>query len=294
MHHYVPFKNKILPLFLILPQALVLTVFFLYPAVQALLQSLYMDDAFGMSRQFVGLENFVYLFQNPEYIRTIIRSTLFSFIISGASLIVALALSWYLVQTKKGQMTYFLLLIIPYAIPSAISGVLWLFLFNPSIGLIPNVLRPAGILWNHTLNQGQASLLVILAAVWKQTPYAVLFLVMALRSIAASQIEAAAIDGASGFRRFFLIILPNIGPTVFYVTTMSMVFGFFDSFAIIHQTTLGGPETATTTLVYKVFKDGFLGMDQGGSAAQSIVLIIVVSVLTAVQFKLGDKRLSYY
>lgn len=294
MHDQYHFKNRILPFLLLVPQFVVLLVFFLYPAGQALVQSLYIQDAFGLSSEFNGLGNFEELFRDPAYLSSAWTSLVYSLVVSSVVLVLAMVLSWLIVQSKKSSLTYRNLLMVPYAISPAVGGVLWIFLFNPTFGMIAEMFEAFGLHWNHHTNPDQAFALIVLIAVWKQLPYNLLFLTLAMSAISPSLVEAAAVDGAGPKRRFWFLVLPSIGPSIFYLMTMNLAFAFFDSFAIIHQSTQGGPEVSTTTMVYKVFKDGFLGMDQGYSAAQSLVLIVLMSILTLVQFRRMEEHVTYF
>lgn len=294
MHQQYHFRSKVIPYFLVLPQLAVLVVFFLYPAVQALIQSLYVQDAFGLSSEFSGLENFASLLRDSAYLRSAATSVVFAALICASVAILSLLVSWQLAQAGGASLAYRTVMMIPYAISPAIGGVLWIFLFNPSFGMIASWLDAFGIQWNHHTNPQHASFLVVLVSIWKQLPYNILFTVLAIGGISPSLIEAAAVDGANPRARFFHLVLPAISPTLFYLLTMNLAFSFFDTFAIIHQSTQGGPEISTTTLVYKVFKDGFLGMDQGYSAAQSLVLIVFMSVLASVQFRRMEKNIVYF
>lgn len=284
------FRHRILPVLLVLPQTAVLFVFFLYPAAVALLQSLFVQDAFGLSQEFAGLENFARVLGNPDWYGSLVTTLVFAATVTGLGILLALAIAWPLVQLRKGQQWYRRILVLPYGIAPAVSGVLWLFLFNPAAGLLPAFLRTLGIPWNHLLDPDHAMILVVAASVWKQVPYNLLFLLMGLASIPPSLLEAASVDGAGSFLRLRKVVLPCLASTLSYLVTMGMAFAFFDSFAIIHQTTHGGPGTSTTTLAYQLWKDGFQGMDQGGSAAQSLLLIAVAGILAWFQFRKGNDQ----
>lgn len=271
-----------------------LAVFFLYPAAQALIQSLYVQDAFGLSSEFCGLDNFAALFRDSAYLRTALTSASYAAIVSVLILLFALAISWNVVQAGKASFAWRTVVMIPYAISPAVGGVLWAFLFNPTFGMVADALKSLGVAWNYHTVPSHAFVLIVIIAVWKQLPYNLLFIILAISGLSPVLIEAAAVDGAGPNRRFLHLVLPSLGPTLFYLLTMNLAFAFFDSFAIIHQTTQGGPEIATMTLVYKVFKDGFLGMDQGSSAAQSLVLIVIMSVLALLQFRRMEKNVVFF
>jgi sn-glycerol 3-phosphate transport system permease protein len=289
----VRFKSWWLPWVLLAPQLAVIAVFFFWPAAQALLQSLQQQDAFGTSVQWVGLENFERLWADDSYLASFKTTAVFSLLVAGFGLGIALALAVFTDRVVRGAGGYKLLLIWPYAVAPAVAGVLWLFMFAPSIGIVSFALRAVGIEWNHLLNSGQAMTLIVMAAVWKQISYNFLFFLAGLQSIPRSLIEAAAIDGAGPWRRFWTIVFPLLSPTTFFLLVINIVYAFFDTFAIVDAATEGGPGKDTAILVYKVYYDGFKALDLGGSAAQSVVLMAIVIVLTVVQFRYVEKKVSY-
>jgi len=287
------FQSWWLPYALILPQIVVTLVFFFWPAGQALYQSLFIQDAFGGNLQFVGLDNFRDLFNDELYLASFKVTAVFSVLVAGIGLSVSLVLAVFADRILRGAMAYKTLLIWPYAVAPAIVGVLWVFLFNPSLGIVAYWLRRIGVEWDHVLNGGQALMLVVTAAVWKQISYNFLFFLAGLQSIPKSLLEAAAIDGAGPVRRFATIVFPLLSPTTFFLLVVNLVYAFFDTFAIIDASTSGGPGQATEILVYKVYKDGFKGLDLGGSAAQSVILMLIVVTLTVVQFRFVEKKVQY-
>jgi sn-glycerol 3-phosphate transport system permease protein len=289
----VRFKSWWLPWALLAPQVIVIAVFFFWPAGQALVQSLQRQDAFGMSVQWVGLENFERLWNDQSYLASFKTTAVFSVLVAGFGLTLALTLAVFADRVIRGATTYKLLLIWPYAVAPAVAGVLWLFMFAPSIGIVSFALRGLGIDWNHLLNSGQAMTLIVVAAVWKQISYNFLFFLAGLQSIPKSLIEAAAIDGAGPWRRFWSIIFPLLSPVTFFLLVINVVYAFFDTFAIIDAVTEGGPGKDTAILVYKVYYDGFKALDLGGSAAQSVVLMAIVIVLTVVQFRYVERKVNY-
>ncbi len=293
MEKRVTFKGWILPLLLIFPQVLVSAVFFFYPAAQAIWQSMFIPDPFGLSTRFVGLGNFEYLFSNSHYRSSFVTTAVFSLLVTLCSMVPALFLAVLADRLVKGAGTYRTLLIWPYAIAPAIAGVLWLFMFNTRIGIVAWYLGKLGYDWNHVLNGTEAMGLVVVASSWGRISYNFLFFFAALQAVPKSVIEAAAIDGARFWRRFFTIVLPLISPTTFFLLVVNVVYAFFETFGVIHTITGGGPQQSTTILVYKVFSDGFVGQDLGSSAAQSVVLLVVVGALTIVQFKFLEKRVHY-
>lgn len=293
MEKRVVFRQRLLPFLLVTPQLIITAIFFLWPASQALYQSFLIEDAFGLSSEFVWFENFENLFSDRLYLESFKTTAVFSISVTVLSLGMALVLAVMADRVIKGTNVYRTLLIWPYAVAPAIVGVLWLFLFNPSIGLVAFWLKQTGYNWNHVLNGGQAMTLVVFAAAWKQISYNFLFFLAGLQSIPKSLIEAAAIDGAGPSRRFWTIIFPLLSPTTFFLLVVNIVYAFFDTFGIIHAVTKGGPGKATETLVYKVFSDGFVSLDLGGSAAQSVVLMVIVISLTVVQFRYIERRVHY-
>ena len=293
MEKRVTFSRRGLAFALVAPQIVITLVFFIWPASQALYQSVLLEDAFGLSSKFVWLDNFTGLFSDSIYLESFGRTILFSVATTSLSLCVALLLAAMADRIIKGATTYRTLVIWPYAIAPAVAGVLWFFMFNPSIGVLAYVLKALGYDWNHYLDGNDAMILIILAASWKQVSYNFLFFLAGLQAIPRSLIEAAAIDGAGPFKRFRTIVFPLLSPTTFFLLVVNIVYAFFDTFGIVHATTSGGPAQATTILVYKVFSDGFIGLDLGGSAAQSVVLMAIVIGLTVVQFRYIERKVAY-
>jgi len=287
------FSNKLLPYFLILPQLAITLIFFYWPASQAVWQSFLLEDAFGLSSEFVGFENYRTLFQQPEYYRAMVTTAIFSSAVAVLSLSCALLLASQADKNLKGGHAFKTLLIWPYAVAPAIAGVLWIFMFHPTLGTLARPIKAIGVDWNPMLNANHAMLLLILSATWKQISYNFLFFLAGLQAIPKSVIEAAAIDGSGPIRRFWTIIFPLLSPTTFFLIVVNIVYVFFDTFGIIDAVTGGGPAGRTTTLVYKVYADGRLGGDLGGSAAQSVILMIIVIALTAVQFKFVERKVQY-
>jgi sn-glycerol 3-phosphate transport system permease protein len=289
----VTFKGWWLPLLLVFPQLFISIVFFFYPAGQAIWQSLFIPDPFGLSAQFVGLGNFEFLLSDKYYRASFVTTAIFSTLVTLASMIPALFLAVVADRLIKGAGAYRTLLIWPYAVAPAVAGVLWLFMFNTRVGVVSWYLGQLGYDWNHVLNDNEAMGLVVVASAWGRISYNFLFFFAALQAVPRSVIEAAAIDGAHFWRRFFTIVLPLISPTTFFLLVVNIVYAFFETFGVIHTITSGGPQQATTILVYKVFSDGFVGQDLGSSAAQSVILLIVVGALTILQFKYIEKRVHY-
>jgi sn-glycerol 3-phosphate transport system permease protein len=289
----VVFKSSWLPWVLLAPQAIVITVFFFWPAAQALFQSLQQSDAFGTSVVYVGLENFRNLWADETYLASFKTTAVFSILVAGLGLSLALILAVFADRIVRGTMFYRTLLIWPYAVAPAVAGVVWLFLFSPSIGIVSYWLGTLGFKWDSLLNGNHAMALIVMAAVWKQLSYNFLFFMAGLQSIPKSLIEAAAIDGARPWRRFWTIQFPLLSPTTFFLLVINVVFAFFDTFAIVDAATKGGPGKDTAILVYKVYFDGFKAMDLGGSAAQSVVLMVIVIALTVIQFRFVEKKVNY-
>ncbi len=293
MEKRVRFNSRWLPWLLIAPQMAVVLVFFFWPAAQALYQSLLTQDAFGMSTEFVGMENFERLFADATYLDSFQTTAIFSLLVAVFGLGVALLLALMADHVMRGAAIYKTLLIWPYAVAAVVAGVLWIFMFNSPMGVVAFALRAMGLKWNHLLSAGDAMTLIVVAAVWKQISYNFLFFLAGLQSIPRSLIEAAAIDGASPWHRFRTIIFPLLSPTTFFLLVINVVYAFFDTFAIVDATTHGGPGKATSILVYKVYYDGFKAMDMGGSAAQSVILMVVVVALTVLQFRFVERRVQY-
>jgi sn-glycerol 3-phosphate transport system permease protein len=287
------FKGWLLPAALLLPQLAVTVVFFFWPAAQAVVQSVQGGDAFGLSTRFVGWDNFAALFADPNYIFSFGVTAVFSVAVALLALAPGLLFAVMADRVVRGATLYKTVLLLPYAIAPAIAGVLWMFLFNPSIGVVATWLRWAGVDWNYFLNGKQAMALVIVAAAWRQVSYNFLFFLAGLQAIPAALLEASAIDGATPRRRFWTIIFPLLAPTSFFLIIVNMVYAFFDTFGVIHNVTQGGPAKATEILVYKVWYDGIVGLDLGGSAAQSVVLMAIVIGLTAIQFRFIERRVHY-
>ncbi|MCP5264452.1 MAG: sn-glycerol-3-phosphate ABC transporter permease UgpA [Rhodoferax sp.] len=293
MDKRVTFRSPWLPYLLVAPQIAITLIFFFWPAGQALWFAFLRQDAFGVSSEFAGFENFAYLFADEAYLASFKVTALFSVLVAAGGIVVALALAVMADRVIRGAMTYRTLLIWPYAVAPAIAGVLWGFLFAPSIGIVTYVLRGFGIDWNWVLQGDQAMLLVVIASIWKQISYNFLFFLAGLQSIPRSLIEAAAIDGARPFRRFWTIVFPLLSPTTFFLLVVNIVYAFFDTFGVIDATTQGGPAGATEILVYKVYNDGVKAADLGGSSAQSAILMVIVIALTVVQFKFIERKVNY-
>ena len=293
MEKRVTFKGIWLPLLLVLPQIVITAVFFFYPAGQAIWQSLFIPDPFGLSMQWVGLGNFEFLLSSPYYRASFVTTAIFSILVTVVSMGVALYLAVLADRLIKGSGVYRTLLIWPYAVAPAVAGVLWLFMFNTRVGVVTWYLGLLGYDWNHVLNEGEAMGLVVVASAWGRISYNFLFFLAGLQAIPRSVIEAAAIDGAHFWTRFRTIVFPLLSPTTFFLLVVNIVYAFFETFGVIHTITSGGPQQATTILVYKVYSDGFVGQDLGSSAAQSVILLFIVSILTIVQFKFIERRVHY-
>ncbi len=278
---------------LIAPQLLIIGIFFFWPAGQAVLQSFQMEDAFGLSTEWVGLDNFRNLLDDDTYLNSFQRTALFSILVAGVGIAVSLVLAIFADRIIRFAMVYKTLLIVPYAVAPVIAGVLWVFMFSPSIGVVTYYLGKLGYEWNHLMNDNQAMALVVIASVWKQISYNFLFFLAGLQSIPKALIEAASIDGAGPWRRFWNIQLPLLSPTTFFLLVINIVYAFFDTFGIIDAATQGGPGQSTSILVYKVYQDGFKALDLGGSAAQSVILMCIVVVLTVIQFRYVEKKVQY-
>lgn len=293
MEKRVVFKHKFLPYLLVAPQIAITLVFFIWPASQAVYQSVLQEDPFGLSSTFVGLANFVYIFTDEIYLHSIYVTAVFSLLVAVIAMSISLLLAAMADRVIKGATGYKTLIIWPYAVAPAVAGVMWYFLFNPTVGIIALYMKILGYEWNHSLNGGQAMFLVIIAAAWREISYNFLFFLAGLQAIPRPFIEAAAIDGASPLKRFWTITFPLLSPTAFFLIVMNIVYAFFDTFGVIHVITDGGPNNATNIMVYKVYHDGFLSLDLGGSAAQSVVLMIIVISLTVIQFRYIERKVNY-
>jgi len=287
------FPQKGLPYLLLAPQLAVTIIFFLWPAVQAVWTSFRREDPFGLNTSFIGLDNYRRLFGSGEWLHSLQLTALFALAVTLLSMLTALSLALAVNRVLRGSRLYTTLLVWPYAVAPVVAGVLWWFLFNPTIGIMPYLLSGLGIQWNHRINGEHAMILVVIAASWKQVSYNFLFFVAVLQSVPKSLIEAAAIDGAGPFRRMRDIVLPLISPTTFFLLIINVNYAMFDTFGIIDATTSGGPAGATNILVYKVYADGFLGLNLGSSSAQSVVLMLIVIALTIVQFRYVERKGKY-
>ena len=293
MEKRVVFRSAWLPYALVAPQIVITIMFFFWPAVQAVWYSFQLQDAFGLKSQFVGLQNFANLFKDDNYVDSFKTTALFSVLVAFFGIAISLLLATMADRVLRGAMAYKTLLIWPYAVAPAIAGVLWAFLFAPSIGIVSYVLKGWGIDWNWILKGDQAMVLIVIASVWKQISYNFLFFLAGLQSVPRSLIEAAAIDGATPFRRFWTIVFPLLSPTTFFLLVVNIVYAFFDTFGVIDATTQGGPGQSTNILVYKVYHDGVKAADLGSSSAQSVILMFIVIALTVVQFRFVEKKVQY-
>ena len=293
MEKRVIFRSAWLPYLLVAPQLAITLVFFFLPAGQTLLYAFQRQDAFGMNAEFAGFDNFRYLIESESYLDSIEVTSVFSLLVAFGGIVIALAMAVMADRVIKGALVYRTLLIWPYAVAAAVAGVLWGFLFAPSIGIVTFWLKQFGIEWNWVLQGNQAMLLVVIASVWKQISYNFLFFLAGLQSIPKSLIEAAAIDGAGPGRRFWTIVFPLLSPVTFFLLVVNIVYAFFDTFGVIDATTQGGPAQATQILVYKVYHDGVKAADLGGSSAQSAILMLIVIALTVIQFRFIERKVNY-
>ena len=287
------FNNLWLPYLLVAPQIIITFIFFIWPASQALYRSFLIEDAFGLSSEFIWFENFEELFRDPLYLESFKTTVIFSVSTTFLSLSLSLMFAVMADRVIKGEMAYKSILLWPYAVAPAVAGVLWMFMFNPGNGILALTLQSLGYEWNHVLRGGQAMVLVIIAAAWKQISYNFIFFLAGLQSIPKSMLEASAIDGAGPVKRFWTIVFPLISPTTFFLIVVNVVYAFFETFGIIHAVTQGGPYKSTEILVYKVYNDGFVGLDLGSSSAQSVILMIIVISLTVFQFRYIERRVQY-
>ncbi|MCZ2203931.1 sn-glycerol-3-phosphate ABC transporter permease UgpA [Bartonella sp. A05] len=287
------FENSTLPYLLLFPQLAITFLFFLWPAIQAVKSSFEREDSFGFTTTFTGFENYVTVLSDPTYIESLLTTIIFSVSVTAVSMALALLLAVSVDRIIRAKKAYTILLLWPYAVAPVLAGVLWLFIFHPTIGIFPFLLEKTGVIWNHRVSGTQAMILIVIAASWKQISYNFLFFLAGLQSVPRSQIEAAAIDGASPFKRFWTIVFPQISPTTFFLLIVNIHYVIFDTFGIIDNITSGGPARATNTLVYKVYEDGFKNQIIGASAAQSVILMLMVIVLTFIQFRWIERRVQY-
>lgn len=293
MEKRVLFRSRWLPWALILPQLLIIGIFFFWPAGQAVVQSFQMEDAFGLSTEWVGVENFRNLLSDGSYLASFQRTLVFSVLVAGIGIALSLVMAIFADRVIRFAFFYKTLFIVPYAVAPVIAGVLWLFMFSPSIGVVSYYLGKLGYTWNHVMNDDQAMTLIVIASIWKKLSYNFLFFLAGLQSIPKALIEAAAIDGAGPWRRFWNIQLPLLSPTTFFLLVINIVYTFFETFGIIDAVTQGGPGQSTSILVYKVYLDGFKALDLGSSAAQSVILMAIVVGLTIIQFRYVEKKVQY-
>ena len=293
MRRRVIFRGKGLPYLLVLPQIAITVAFFFWPAAETIYQSTRIEDPFGLSGHFVWFENFAAVLGDPAYLNAVLNTAIFSLGVTALSMSSALLLAALADRPIRFAAAYKTLLIWPYAVAPAVAALLWLFIFHPTVGIIGRALVRAGIPWDYKLNGGEAMGLIIFAAAWKQVSYNFLFFLAGLQAIPRAVLEAASIDGAGGARRFWTIVFPLLSPTTFFLLVVNIVYAFFDTFGIIDALTQGGPGKATETLIYKVYVDGIVNLDLGGSAAQSAILMAAVIVLTALQFRYIERRVQY-
>ncbi len=289
----VTFRNAWLPYLLVAPQLVITVIFFLWPASQAIYQAVLRQDAFGLRTEFVGLANFARLFADPLYLKSFQTTLVFSGLVAALSMLIALLLAAMADRVIRSATVYQTFLIWPYAVAPAVAGVLWWFLFNPTIGMVAYALAGLGYEWNHYVDGGDAMTLIVIAAAWRQVSYNFVFFLAGLQAIPRSLTEAAAIDGAGPLKRFLTIQFPLLSPTIFFLLVVNVVYAFFETFGIVHATTRGGPGNETVILVYKVWRDAFEGLNLGSSAAQSVILMAIVILLTAIQFRFIERRVEY-
>jgi sn-glycerol 3-phosphate transport system permease protein len=287
------FKVPLIAYLLVLPQLLVSLIFFFWPAWQALYQSFFVEDPFGIHRHFVWFRNFIELFSTRGYLHSVLITFTFSIAVTVFALFGGLCYAVLVERVTRGKAIYQTLLIWPYAVAPAIAGMLMRFLFDPAIGIFPYWMAKFGYTWNFNTHAWQALFLVIITASWQQVSYNFIFYLASIKALPKSMMEAASLDGAGPFRRFFTITFPMLSPITFFLIVINMLYAFFDTFGIIQVVTQGGPANATQTLVYKVYQDGFLGLDFGSSAAQSVLLMLIIAVLTVIQFRFIEKRVHY-
>ncbi len=288
------FKNQGLPYLLVLPQLAVTVVFFFWPAFESLRLSFFRTSAFGDKVTFVGLDNFTKLLSSPDYYDSVVNSFIFAFGVTALGVGAGLFVAALATQNVRGLGAYRTAVLWPYGIAPPIAGIIFLFIFHPSYGVLPYWLSfVTAYEFNWLLKGWVAMALVIVATAWTHVGYNIAFFVAGLLAIPNSVLEAANVDGAGPLRRFRSIVFPLLSPITFYLVVVNLIFSFFGSFGMIHAVTQGGPGGATEIMVFKVYKDGFIGLNLGSSAAQSVMLMLVVIGLTALQFKFLEKKVTY-
>ncbi len=288
------FKSPYLPYLLILPQIIVTVTFFYWPAMQGVIQSFLLSDPFGQSSKFVWFYNYIELFTDPLYLRSILTTFTFSLAVASVSITLGLFIATMANRALRATALVRTLLIWPYAVAPAISGILWLFLLHPSYGIVAlGINKWLGVNWNPVLNGTDAMIMITMASAWKQISYNFVFFMAGLQAIPKSLIEAAAIDGASPLKRFWAITFPLLSPTFFFLSVMNIIYSFFETFGVIHTVTQGGPGGSTNILVYKVYQDGFVGLNLGSSSAQSVILMSLIILITVLQFRYVEKKVQY-
>ena len=288
-----PFPQRWLPYLLLAPQLAITLVFFVWPTYDALSGAFYRADPFGLSKHFARLANFTTLFADQGYLHAFGVTALYAAATTLVSMGLGLLLAVLTDGLLRGHALFRTLFIWPYAVAPAIAGALWMFVFAPQVGPGTRLLVSLGIQWNYTLHGNQAMLLVIALTAWQQIAYNFLFFTAGLQGVPASMLEAASLDGAGPVRRFWDVTFPLLAPTTFFLLVMNTLYVFFDTFGVIHIVTQGGPANATTTLVYKLYEDGFQNLNLGSAAAQSIILMALVGLLTVFQFRHLDRKVHY-
>jgi sn-glycerol 3-phosphate transport system permease protein len=288
------FKNRLLPYLLVLPQVAVTVVFFFWPALESLRLSFFRTSPFGDRQVFVGLENFLRLLAAPDYYQAIVNTFVFALGVTGIGVGAGLLVAALATQHIRGLTAYRTALLWPYGIAPPVAGIIFLFIFHPSYGVLPYWLSFVTTYEFNWLVKGWIAMtLVVVATAWTHVGYNIAFFLAGLLAIPTSVLEAASVDGAGGLRRFRAIVFPLLSPITFYLVVVNLIFAFFASFGVIKAVTQGGPGNATEILVYKVYKDGFIGLNLGSSAAQSVLLMAIVIGLTALQFRFLEKKVTY-
>jgi len=288
------FPNRVMPYILLIPSITVIVIFFLIPTIRSIYQSFFRVSPFGDRRIFVGFGNFSRLFNSPSYVDSLIRTLIFAGSVVVIGLIFCVIVAALLNQRLRGMTIYRTFFIWTYAISPAIAGTVWALMFNPATGpvvYLVKLLTGKAINW---MNDGNLALaIVIIAAVWKMMGYNIIFYLAGLQAVPNELLEAAAIDGANGIKRFVKVTLPLLSPMTFFLLIMNMLYAFFEVFGLIDIMTKGGPGNATEILVYKLYRDGFIAIDIGFASAQSVVLFIFVTILTVLQFRYTQQKVFY-
>jgi sn-glycerol 3-phosphate transport system permease protein len=293
MHKRVLFDDRLLPYLLVAPQLLIIFVFFYWPSGQALFWAFTLEPPFGGAARWVGWRNFEDVLASPTYRRAVLNTLVFALSTSAISLFLGLVFAIFADRGLRGIVIYKTAVMWPYAVAAPVAAVIWQFIFQPSIGFVGmlNHWRPG--IWNPNTNGLHAMVMVVVASCWISITFNFVFFLAGLQAIPNSLVEAAAMDGAGPVRRWFDLVFPLISPTFFLLIVLNVSTSFTEGFGVINVMTQGGPGGATEILVYKIYRDGFLGLDFSSSSAQSVILMGLVIMVTLLQFRIIERRVHY-